>query len=122
MDEEMLIPIVMFISIAVVFSLWFYFKYKTRVSAQQTFRLALDKGSELSPEFMKQLVDPEPSKDRDLRRGLVWLALAIGLALCGLAIPDPSGDALQGCLAGAAFPFTIGIAFLIMYRYGAQKA
>jgi len=122
MDEEMWIPIVMFVSIAVVFSLWFYFKYKSRLAAQQTFRLALDKGSELSPEFMKQLVDPEPPKDRDLRRGLVWLALAVGLALCGFAVPDPSGDALRGCLAGAAFPFAIGIAFLIMYRYGARKA
>ncbi len=120
--EELWIPIVMFVSIAFVFSLWFYYRYKARVETQQTFRLALEKGSELSPEFIRQLAEPEPSKDRDLRRGLVWLALAVGLALCGFAVPDPSGNALQGCLAGAAFPFSIGVAFLIMWRYGARKA
>jgi hypothetical protein len=120
--HELWIPIVMFVSIAVVFSLWFYFRYKARVETQHTFRLALEKGSELTPEFIKQLAEPEPSKDRDLRRGLVWLALAVGLALCGFAVPDPSGNALQGCLAGAAFPFSIGVAFLIMWRYGARKA
>jgi len=121
MDEGLWVPIVMFVSLAVVFSLWFYFRYKTRLAAQQTFRLALEKNAELNPEFMKQLVDPEPPKDRDLRRGLVWMALALGLALCGWAVPDPSGEALRGCLAGAAFPFSIGAAFLFMYSYGARK-
>ena len=120
--DEMWIPIVMFISFAVVFSLWFYFSYKAKMDTQQTYRIALEKGSELSPEFVKQLRQPEPSKDKDLRRGLVWLALAVGLALCGLAVPDSTGDALRGCLAGAAFPFSIGIAFLIMYRYGTRQA
>jgi len=121
MDEGLWVPIVMFVSLAAVFSLWFYFRYKTRLAAQQTFRLALEKNAELNPEFMKQLVDPEPPKDRDLRRGLVWMALALGLALCGWAVPDPSGEALRGCLAGAAFPFSIGGAFLFMYFYGARK-
>ena len=120
-DEGLWVPIVMFVSLAAVFSLWFYFRYKAREATQQTFRLALEKGSELSPEFIKQLGEPEPSKDKDLRRGLVWLALAVGLALCGLAVPDPSGDALKGCLAGAAFPFSIGVACMIMWRYGARK-
>ncbi len=121
MIEEM-IPVVLFLVTGGIFWLFFMYRQRGRAEKQKTIRLALEKGSELSPEFMKQLVDPEPSKDRDLRRGLVWLALAVGLALCGLAIPDPSGHALQGCLAGAAFPFAIGVAFLIMYRYGARKA
>ena len=68
MDEGLWIPIVLFVSIAVVFSLWFYFRYKARLATQQTFRLALEKGSELSPEFMKSLSDPEPPRNRDLRR------------------------------------------------------
>jgi len=121
MDEGIVIPIVVFGSATLVFFLWIYFKYKSQLTTQQTLRLALDKNAELSPEFIKQLVDPEPPKDRDLRRGLVWLSLAVGLVLCGLAVPDESGEALRGCLAGAAFPFAIGAAFLLMYFYGARK-
>lgn len=114
-----MIPIVMFVSMAIVFVFWFYFKYRTRMEMQQTFRLALEKGSELSPEFIKQLGEPEPDRNRDLRRSLIWYALAIGLVLIGVAVPDD--DAFRGTLAGAALPFTIGCAYLIMYRYGARK-
>ena len=118
MNEE-LIPIVMFISIAVVFVVWFYFRHRDRMETQRTFRLALDKGTELSPEFIKQLGEPEPSNDRDLRRGMIWLALAVGLVLIGVAVPEP--DAFRGLLAGAALPFAIGCAYMIMYRYGTKK-
>ncbi len=118
-DEELWIPIVMFVSIAVVFSLWFYFKYKARLETQQTFRLALEKGSELSPEFIKQLGEPEPSKDKDLRRGLIWLALGLALAILGAAINEP--DAIGPMLGSAAFPGLVGVAYLVMWRYGARK-
>lgn len=118
MNEEM-IPIVMFISVAVVFVFWFYFRHRSRMETQQTFRMALDKGSELSPEFIKHLAEPEPDKDRDLRRALIWLALAVGLVLIGFAIPEP--EAMRGLLAGAALPFCIGCAYLIMYRYGTKR-
>jgi len=114
--EEM-IPIAMFAGLTVVLSLFFWFKYKNRNDMQQTIRLALDKGQELSPELIDRLGHPKAGKGRDLRLALIWLALAVGLALCGLAVPDPSGHALRGCLAGAAFPFSIGVAYLIIWRF-----
>ena len=117
--EELWIPIVMFVSIAVVFSLWFYFRYKARVETQHTFRLALEKGSELTPEFIKQLGEPEPSKDRDLRRGLIWLAIGLALLILGAAINEP--DAMGPIMGSASFPGLIGLAYLAMWRYGARK-
>ena len=63
---------------------------------------------------------PTPTKHKDLRLALIWLSLAAGLALCGLAVPDPTGNALRGCLAGAAFPFAIGVAYLIIWRYASR--
>ena len=116
---EVFIPIVMFISMAVVIIVWLYLKHRSRVETQQTFRLALDKGNELSPELVKQLGEPEQDKDRDMRRGLIWLSLALGLVLIGFAVPEP--EALRGLLAGAALPFCIGCAYMIMYRFGAKK-
>jgi len=122
MAEE-LIPIAMFIMIALIFFIVLYFRQRTRADMQQTIRLALERGTELTPELINKLGAPaEPSKNRDLRLGLIWMSLAVGLALCGLAVPDPSGYALKGCLAGAAFPFAIGVAYLIMWRYGAKEA
>jgi len=116
MIEEM-IPVVLFIVTAVIFWLFFLYRYKSRADTQATVRLALEKGSELSPEFIKSISEPEPPRNRDLRRGLVWMSLAVALALCGLAVAYFSTEALWGCLAGAAFPFSIGAAYLIMWKY-----
>ena len=118
---EELIPIALFASIAVIFFIVLHFKHRSRAEMQQTIRLALERGTELTPEIINRLGEPEPNKNKDLRAGLIWMALAFGLALCGFAVPDPSGHALQGCLAGAAFPFAIGIAYLIMWRYGSRN-
>lgn len=116
MNEE-LIPIAMFAGLTIVLSLFFWFKYKNRNDMQQTIRLALDKGQELSPELIDRLGHPKAGRGRDMRLAMIWLALAAGLALCGVAVPDPSGHALRGCLAGAAFPFAIGVAYLIIWRF-----
>lgn len=119
--EEILIPIAFFGTVALIFWLVVSFRHRGRADKQQTIRLALEKGAELTPELMKSISEPEPPKNKDLRSGLIWMALAVGLALCGLAVPDPSGHALRGCLSGAAFPFSIGIAYLIMWRYGVSS-
>ena len=114
MTEEM-IPIVMFGGITIVFVALFWFRYKARVEMQSTFRAALDKGQELSPEVIDRLGHPQTPKDKDLRYGIIWLSLALALVLIGFAIPEP--DALRGTLAGAAFPFCIGAAYLILHKF-----
>ncbi len=120
---EELIPIAMFAAIALIFFIVLYFRQRSRADMQQTIRLALERGTELTPELINRLGAPaEPSKNRDLRLGLIWMALAVGLAMCGLAVATFSIEALYGCLAGAAFPFAIGLAYMIMWRYGSKDA
>ncbi len=122
MNEEW-IPIVMFAAIALIFFLVLYFKHRGSAEMQQTIRLALERGTELTPEIINRLGAPaEPSRNKDLRAGLIWMGLALGLALCGFAVATFSIEALYGCLAGAAFPFAIGLAYLVMWRYGASDA
>jgi len=122
MNEEW-IPIAMFAAIALIFFLVLYFKHRGSAEMQQTIRLALERGTELTPEIINRLGAPaEPSRNKDLRAGLIWMGLALGLALCGLAVATFSIEALYGCLAGASFPFAIGLAYLIMWRYGASDA
>ena len=119
--EEVFIPISMFLGLTVVISLFFWFKYRARSDMQATIRTAIDKGQELSPEIIDRLGHPRRQKDQDLRLAMIWLALAAGLALCGFFVPDPSGHALRGCLAGAAFPFCIGVAYLVMWRFASSE-
>jgi hypothetical protein len=120
MTDE-IIPIVMFISIAVVFVFWFFFRHRGRMEMQYTIRLALEKGTELTPELIRQIGEPEPPRDKDLRRGLIWLAIAFGLAIIAVAIGSHEQEAFTGIISGAALPFTIGCAYLIMHRFGKNK-
>ncbi len=110
------VPIVMFSGLTVIIGLFFWFRYRARGDLQQTIRTAIEKGQELTPEIIDRLGSPTPPKDKDLRLALIWLALAVGLSLSGFFAPDPSGHAFSGALAGAAFPFCIGVAYLIMWR------
>jgi hypothetical protein len=113
--NEELIPIVMFVGLTVVFCTMFWFRYRARREMQETLRVALEKGHELTPEIIDRLGHPKASKDKDLRLGVIWLSLAVGLVLIGFAVPD--ADALRGLLAGAALPFAIGIAYLVLHRF-----
>ena len=114
MAEE-LIPIVMFISLAVVFVFLFWFRFRSRESMNQTIRLALDKGQELSPELIDRLGHPKPGKYKDLRLGVIWLSVALGFALLGLGAGEFAAEALHGTLAAAGLPFAVGLGYLALY-------
>lgn len=122
MAEEIIVPVVMFIGLTVVFSLLFWFRYRARHEMQETLRVALDKGQDLTPEIIDRLGHPKAAPDKDLRLGVIWLAVAVGLVLIGFAVPDQGGDALRGLLAGAAFPFAIGVAYMILYFFTGNRA
>ena len=114
MAEE-LIPIVMFLSLAVVLIALFWFRWRARDGMQQTIRMALDKGHELTPEIIDRLGHPKAGKYKDLRLGIIWLAIAFGLALMSFAVGSFATEALHGTLAGAALPFAIGLGYLLIY-------
>ncbi len=114
MAEE-IVPVVMFVSLAVVMIALFWFRWRARDGMQQTIRLALDKGHELTPEVIDRLGHPKASKYKDLRLGIIWVAIAVGLALIAVAVPDPSGHALRGTMAGAGLPLAIGLGYLLIH-------
>lgn len=114
MAEE-LIPIVMFISLAAVLIAVFWFRWRARDGMQQTIRMALDKGHELTPEIIDRLGHPKESKYKDLRLGIIWLSIALGLALMAFAVGSFAAEALQGTLASAALPFAIGLGYLMIH-------
>ena len=118
---EEFIPITMFIGLTIIISLFFWFKYRGRSDMQATIRSAIERGQDLSPEIIDRLGHPKRQKDQDLRLALIWLAIAAGLALCGFFVPDPSGNAFRGTLSAAAFPFCIGVAYLIMWQFASKE-
>jgi hypothetical protein len=100
---------------AILLGFFFWFRFRARREMQDTIRIALDKGQELSPELIDRLGHPKKPKDRDFRLGVIWIAAAIGFALLGIAVPEE--EAMRPMLGVAAFPFVIGVAYLILNKF-----
>ncbi len=114
--NEVWIPLSMFIGLAVVLSLWVWFRYKAKKELQLTIRTAIEKGQGLSPELIENLVNPPVSPQRDLRRGVIGVLLAVGFVLFGIILGEE--DAVRPLIGTAMFPLSIGIGFLLMHRFG----
>jgi hypothetical protein len=114
--HEVWVPLSMFIGLAVVLSLWVWFRYKAKRDLQVTIRTAIDKGQGLSPELIENLVNPPVSPQRDLRRGVISVLSAIAIALFAMFIGEE--DAVGPLLGVSMFPLSIGAGYLLMHRFG----
>jgi hypothetical protein len=115
-----LIVLIIFGSIASLFIVPQYLRSVERQKLQDTLRAAIEKGQPLPPDVVQAMttdVKPlrsAPSAARDLRTGIVWLGVAVGLAAMGIAIGFEEPDATYPMIGIAAFPGFIGLAFIIM--------
>lgn len=99
----------------ILLGVFFWLRFRARREMQETIRAALDKGQELSPELIDRLGHPKAPKDRDFRLGVIWIAVAVGIAILGFAIPEE--EATQPLLGIAGLPFVIGAAYLILNKF-----
>ena len=118
-SNEIWVPLSMFIGLSVVLSLWVWFRYKAKKDLQETIRTAIEKGQGLSPELIENLVNPPVSPQRDLRRGVISMLVAVAIALFALFLNE--GDALGPLMGIAMFPLSIGAGFLLMHRFGSSR-
>ena len=110
----LLIPMVLFMVLGIVAWGFFHFRHRGRTELQSTIRLALEKGQELSPELIDRISEPKPGKMRDLKRGLIWIAIAIGFVGLGLTIPDDEARPIM--LGISVFPVAVGLAYILVWK------
>ncbi len=108
------IPIVMFIVLGIVIMAYFYWNHKNRASIMETVQRAVDSGQPFTPELLAQLGAAANPKMRDLRRGIVFLALGIAGLLCSLFFDVP--EVVNGIRAGSVFPLMLGLGFLLVWK------
>lgn len=121
---EVLIPITLFAMIAAIVIVPRYLKSQERIRLQETLRVSIEKGAPLPPEVLEAImtdVKPAPSSARDLRKGIIWLAVGVGLAAIGLAISFEEPDAFMVFLGFAALPAFIGLAFILISAIGHKR-
>jgi len=109
-----MVPIVLFLVLGFVIVAYYYWNHRNRVSIMDTVQKAIDKGESLTPELLDRLGAAVNPKMRDLRRGVVFLALGIAGLLCSLFFD--MADVVNGIRAASVFPLMLGLAFLLVWR------
>lgn len=108
-----------------------YFKTRERRDMQKTVRAAIDKGQPLPPEVIEALSNEAaralPSRTRDIRRGIIWLAVGIGTIAFSLvkdfrSVNGGWEDGVSNGLLGlACIPVTIGLAYIVLSFFNKNK-
>jgi Na+/H+ antiporter NhaD/arsenite permease-like protein len=123
--EGILVPISLFAMIAIIVVAPRYLKSLERQKMAETLRAAIEKGQPLPPEMINVLTadaKPPPSPQRDLRRGVILLGVALGLVAMGLIIGLSEPDATYPTIGIAAIPAFIGLALIAISRIGKDRA
>jgi len=114
-----LVPSIFFIGVTVVLIFMFYWRYRAKQDIQATIQQALAQGTELTPELLARLGEPVTKGETYMRRGVVWLAAGIGIAVFGVILGEE--DAVRPMLAVGCFPGIIGVANLLLWKITGNK-
>lgn len=106
-----------------------YLKSREKREMQTTIRHAIDKGQDLPPDLIdamtKDVASKLPSRTRDIRRGVIWLAVGIGIAAFGTVSDMGSNHWNEGVDSGllgiACIPAVIGLAFIVLSFFNPNK-
>ena len=119
MDGAVFIVAIVFASIVAIVIGPFYLRTREKQRLLDTLRVAYERGQPLPPEMIQNLQlgeKPRPSPERDLRVGVVLVAVALAMITLGAVIGQvESEEALYIFSGAAAFPGFIGLAFLAFW-------
>ena len=84
-----------------------------------TVRLAIEKGEPMPENLTEAMArtakaQTPASPHADLRTGIIWLGIGVGLAAMGIALGYDDPDATWPLIGIACFPAFIGVAFIVM--------
>ena len=121
MDYDMFIPITAFLSLAAVIVLFLHFRFRARFEYQKTVRAAIERGQQLSPEFLERLGENQLARSahRDLRIGVTSMALGLSIASFGWLLGE--SDAVRPLLAIGNIPFLVGLALVGLWKFAPRE-
>jgi len=120
--EDVMVPVVLFLTPAVIVWIVSYFNSRKRTTIHETLRHAIDKGQELSPDLLEKMSLVTDPVRADLRRGVLFLAFGAAFGVLGALIGMEESEAIRPMLGVAAFPVFMGIAYIGLWAFGRGKS
>ncbi len=121
---EILIPLAPFVMIIAIVVVPAWLKSRERREMQATLRTAIEKGQPLPPEIvdaMTKNVKVAPTALSDIRTGIIWIAVGLGIGVLGFMIGYEEAEAFHPILGFAAIPVIIGAAYVVLSFFNPNK-
>lgn len=110
MEVAIVVPLIVFVSIVLVVATPFYFRHRNRRVIYEAIKTSVEKTGTADPKLIDAITHDNIGPHGDLRRGILFICLAIAFALAHMLSPqDDHGVSL---LAIAVFPGMIGAAYV----------
>ena len=104
------VPLGFFAFVLAVVAVPFYFRTRAERFKQDTVRAIIEKGGQIPPELLLSAEPPARQRSIELRRGVILLALGVGLA--AFFFLESGGKGL-----GIAFiPAALGLGYLLVWK------
>lgn len=120
------VPIALFVCIAAGVIAPFYFRSRDRAKLLDTVRVAYERGQPVPPELVEALQARQkpfrPSAETDLRSGVIWLAVGLGLAFFGWMLGFADDDMLHPVIGMSSIPILVGLALIAFGVISRDKA
>jgi hypothetical protein len=129
--EEVLIPLAGIAMIVAIVLGPGFIRARTREKMLETMRIAYERGQPVPPELIEAInADPRDTRpvkapvdraERDLRSGIITLAVALAFVVFGFALSFEESDAFYPMIGIAAFPGFIGLALIVFGLIGRRR-
>lgn len=122
---EVLVALAPLAMVVLIIAIPAYLRSRDRGEMQKTLRAAIDKGQELPAELVEAMSrdgKQPPSPARDIRHGIVWLAVGLGIGAFAYFISMEEADALYPLMGFASIPVMIGLALIALGAFGVGKS
>lgn len=119
MGEDVLVPFVVFGSLAVIVVSAFYFSYKKRTIVYDAIKVAIEKTGTVDAALVEAIIRDNVGPYADLRKGIILIAIAAAFIVLGLAIPEE--EAIRPMLGVASFPGLVGAAYVAFHFFAPRE-
>lgn len=102
-----------FASVTIVILAGLFFRYLERRQMFETIKAVIEKGDTVDPALIAAISQGRSGPQADLRKGVLFLALATATGAAALLIGRP--EAIGPILGVATFPGLVGLAYLFFH-------
>ena len=119
MGEDVLIPMVVFGSLAAIVISAFYFSYKKRTVVYDAIKVAIEKTGTVDAALVEAIIRDNVGPYADLRKGIILIAVAAAFMVLGVFIDDQ--EALGPMIGVASFPGLVGFAYVAFHFFAPRE-